>query len=125
LAAVARRASVMVAGDTGPLHLAAAVGTPCVGLYGPTSAARNGPYGTGHRVLAAPDGKMASIDVPSVLDAVLAVIGRRRFGELPDVAGPHCGPQPPARRICVSPGRPRRGYEKTTVGRARHAQRGG
>jgi heptosyltransferase-1 len=76
LAAVARRASVMVAGDTGPLHLAAAVGTPCVGLYGPTSAARNGPYGTGHRVIAAPDGKMASIDVPSVLDAVLAVIGR-------------------------------------------------
>jgi lipopolysaccharide heptosyltransferase I len=76
LAAVARRASVMVAGDTGPLHLAAAVGTPCVGLYGPTSAARNGPYGTGHRVIAAPDGKMASIDVPAVLDAVLAVIGR-------------------------------------------------
>src|SRR5919201_1529820 len=76
LAAVARRATVMVAGDTGPLHLAAAVGTPCVGLYGPTSAARNGPYGTGHRVIAAPDGKMASIDVPAVLDAVLAVIGR-------------------------------------------------
>ncbi len=76
LGAVARRASVMVAGDTGPLHLAAAVGTPCVGLYGPTSAARNGPYGTGHRVIVAPDGKMASIDVPPVLDAVLGVIGR-------------------------------------------------
>jgi len=42
LTAVARRASVMVAADTGPLHLAAAVGTPCVGLYGPTSGARNG-----------------------------------------------------------------------------------
>ena len=76
LAAVARRASVMVAGDTGPLHLAAAVGTPCVGLYGPTSPARNGPYGAGHHVLAAPDGKMASVDVPPVLDAVLEVLGR-------------------------------------------------
>src|SRR5437667_378466 len=76
LAAVTRRASVMVAGDTGPLHLAAAVGTPCEGLYGPTSAARNGPYGAGHRVLAAPDGRMASIDVPPVLEAVLEVLGR-------------------------------------------------
>jgi heptosyltransferase-1 len=76
LAAVVRRASVMVAGDTGPLHLAAAVGTRCVGLYGPTSAARNGPYGAGHRVIAAPDGRMASIEVPPVLDAVLEALGR-------------------------------------------------
>jgi heptosyltransferase I len=53
LIALLRRASVMVAADTGPLHLAAAVGTPCVGLYGPTAAARNGPYGAGHRTLAA------------------------------------------------------------------------
>ena len=43
LAALLRRASVLVAGDTGPLHMAAALGTPCVGLYGPTSVARNGP----------------------------------------------------------------------------------
>ena len=38
-------------GDTGPLHMAAALGTPCVGLYGPTSAERNGPYGQSHRTL--------------------------------------------------------------------------
>ena len=76
LAAVARRASVMVAGDTGPLHLAAAVGTPCVGLYGPTSAARNGPYGVGHRVLSGSDGRMTSIDVAPVVDAVQQVLGR-------------------------------------------------
>ena len=76
LTAVARRASVMVAADTGPLHLAAAVGTPCVGLYGPTSGARNGPYGAGHRVLAAPDGRMASIEVATVLEAVLEVLAR-------------------------------------------------
>jgi len=76
LTAVARRASVMVAGDTGPLHLAAAVGTSCVGLYGPTSGTRNGPYGSGHHVIAAPDGKISSLDVTPVLDAVLEVLAR-------------------------------------------------
>jgi ADP-heptose:LPS heptosyltransferase len=75
LTALVRRASVMVASDTGPLHLAAAVGTPCVGLYGPTRAERNGPYGAGHRTLQAPDGTMASITVPAALAAVLDVLG--------------------------------------------------
>jgi lipopolysaccharide heptosyltransferase I len=42
--ALARRASLFVGGDTGPLHLAAASGTPIVGLYGPTCAQRNGPF---------------------------------------------------------------------------------
>ena len=37
-----------IASDTGPLHLAAAVGTPCVGLFGPMPAERNGPYGPLH-----------------------------------------------------------------------------
>ena len=41
---IARGASVMVSGDTGPTHLAAAVGTPIVGLYGPTRPERNGPW---------------------------------------------------------------------------------
>jgi len=48
LAAIARRATVCVASDTGPLHLAAAVGAPCVGLFGPMPAERNGPYGPQH-----------------------------------------------------------------------------
>jgi heptosyltransferase I len=39
-----QRARLLVGGDTGPLHLAAAVGTPIVALYGPTRAARNGPF---------------------------------------------------------------------------------
>ena len=43
LAALARRASLMVSGDTGPTHIAAALGTPIVGIYGPTRPARNGP----------------------------------------------------------------------------------
>ena len=44
LVALLREASLMVSGDTGPLHLAAAAGTPIVGLYGPTNPARNGPW---------------------------------------------------------------------------------
>lgn len=44
LVAVLRRARFVVAADTGPLHLAAAMGAPVVGLYGPTDPARNGPY---------------------------------------------------------------------------------
>jgi lipopolysaccharide heptosyltransferase I len=45
LAALARRARLFIGSDTGPLHLAAAVETPCVGLYGPWPASRHGPYG--------------------------------------------------------------------------------
>jgi lipopolysaccharide heptosyltransferase I len=45
--ALSRGARVFVSGDTGPLHLAAAVGTPIVGLFGPTSPARNGPFAPG------------------------------------------------------------------------------
>ena len=75
LIALLRRASVMVAADTGPLHLGAALGTPCVGLYGPTSAARNGPYGTRHAALTAPAGAMAALEPPTVLPAVLERLG--------------------------------------------------
>ena len=49
--AVARAARVMVSGDTGPLHLAAAAGTPVVGLYGPTPPGRNGPWDPLDRVV--------------------------------------------------------------------------
>ncbi len=45
LKALLMRADLVVAGDSGPLHLAAALGTPVIGLYGPTDPARNGPYG--------------------------------------------------------------------------------
>lgn len=43
---VAQAAAVLVSADTGPLHIAAALGTPVVGLYGPTDPARNGPWST-------------------------------------------------------------------------------
>jgi ADP-heptose:LPS heptosyltransferase len=51
LAAISRRARLFVGSDSGPLHLAAAVGTPCVGLYGPWPAERHGPYGPQHVVV--------------------------------------------------------------------------
>ena len=44
IVALARAASLVVSGDTGPLHLATAVGTPAVGLFGPTDPVRNGPF---------------------------------------------------------------------------------
>lgn len=40
-------ARCVIAADSGPLHLAAALGTPVVGLYGPTDPARNGPFAAG------------------------------------------------------------------------------
>jgi heptosyltransferase-1 len=74
LIALLRRTNVVVAADTGPLHLAAALGIPCVGLFGPTSPARNGPYGEGHRTLRAPDGRVESIEVAAVLHAVTELL---------------------------------------------------
>lgn len=54
LIALARRIAICIAGDTGPLHLACALGRPVVGIYGPTDPSRNGPYGTRARVLRSP-----------------------------------------------------------------------
>lgn len=54
LIALVRRADLVVAGDTGPLHLAAALDTPVVALFGPTDPARNGPYGARAIVLRNP-----------------------------------------------------------------------
>src|SRR4029453_15959339 len=44
LVALARRAALVVSGDTGPLHIATAVGTPTVSIFGPTDPERNGPW---------------------------------------------------------------------------------
>ena len=44
LVALSRQAALIVSGDTGPLHIAAAVGTPAVAIFGPTNPRRNGPW---------------------------------------------------------------------------------
>lgn len=51
LAWLYRLAALLVTTDSGPMHLAAAMGTPVVALFGPTDPARTGPYGEGHIVI--------------------------------------------------------------------------
>ncbi|HEY2760734.1 MAG TPA: glycosyltransferase family 9 protein [Pirellulales bacterium] len=93
LAELARRAKLFVGSDTGPLHIAAAVGTPCVGLYGPMPAARCGPYGKQHIALqnVAIVGKvknrrrmsnesMLAIGVDDVCAACDTILSRRLLG---------------------------------------------
>jgi len=57
LIAITRRLALVIAGDTGPLHLACALGRPVVGIYGPTDPARNGPFGARSRVLRSPESR--------------------------------------------------------------------
>jgi len=64
LIALTRRASLFVGGDTGPMHLAAALGVPVVALFGPTRPERNGPYATHSAVLRHPE----SVDNSSHVD---------------------------------------------------------
>ena len=86
LAALYQRSALLVTTDTGPMHLAAAVQTPVVALFGPTAPWRTGPYGKGHRVIrTAPDCSpcfkrqcdrhrcrcMTDIDVERVFSAVV------------------------------------------------------
>ncbi len=93
--AMVRRAAVVIAGDTGPLHLAAALGRPVVGLYGPTDPVRTGPYGTGaygrrsrvlrhessredHRRLVATEAGLGLIEVDAVAAAALELLQNGR-----------------------------------------------
>jgi len=83
------RTGLLVGGDTGPTHLAAAMGVPLVALFGPTSPERNGPWGPGAmRVLrdaasvttykrtAEPDAGLMKLSVETVMQAVRELIKR-------------------------------------------------
>ena len=86
LISLTRRSALMVAGDTGPLHLACALGKPVVGIFGPTDPARNGPYGSENRVLrsplskrdhshkAAPEAGLMTITPEAVLGATVELL---------------------------------------------------
>lgn len=92
LIALTRRARLFVGGDTGPMHLAAALQVPVVAIFGPTDPARNGPVGTRSVVLrhpesttsharrAAPDEAMLEIGVDAVVGAARALIARGKRG---------------------------------------------
>ena len=53
LACIYKKARMVISTDSGPMHLAAAVGTPVIALFGPTDPARTGPYGAGHAIIRA------------------------------------------------------------------------
>jgi lipopolysaccharide heptosyltransferase I len=86
LTSLTRRARVFLGGDTGPMHLAAALRVPVVGIFGPTDPARNGPFGTESIVLrrtasvtnhsrrARADEAMLTITPSEVLDAARALL---------------------------------------------------
>ncbi|HXV65080.1 MAG TPA: lipopolysaccharide heptosyltransferase I [Vicinamibacteria bacterium] len=87
-----RKARLLVSGDTGPMHVASALGVPVVGIFGPTDPARNGPFGEADEVVlktvaCGPCYKqrcpgfgnvcMTSIEVEDVLSAVRRKLGSR------------------------------------------------
>ncbi len=74
LIALTRRARLFIGGDTGPLHLAAALRVPVVAIYGPTDPARNGPYGTRSIVLRSPE-SITSHARRAAADAGMLAIG--------------------------------------------------
>jgi lipopolysaccharide heptosyltransferase I len=74
MVALLRRATLVVGGDTGPIHLAAALGVPTVGLYGPTDARRNGPCGLRVVTVQSPSGRMDAIGVEGVLAAAARLL---------------------------------------------------
>lgn len=90
LIALTRRAKLFIGGDTGPMHLAAALQVPVVAIFGPTDPARNGPYRTSnatrsmvlrnpaspttHARNPRPDEAMLEISVDSVVNAARSLL---------------------------------------------------
>lgn len=73
LIALTRRASLFIGGDTGPMHLAAALNVPVVALFGPTDPARNGPFGTPNIVLRNPSSLTSHSRTPEPDSGLLEV----------------------------------------------------
>jgi heptosyltransferase-1 len=74
-----RRARLVIANDSGPLHIAAALGKPTLGLFGPTSAERFGPFPLSeprNNALSSPDDQMSGLKLETVLESVLAILDR-------------------------------------------------
>ena len=76
LASILQHAQLVIGADTGPLHLADALGTRVVGLYGPTNPKRNGPYGQLRRCVSTfeTSKRMESIEVSDVMTMIEKVL---------------------------------------------------
>jgi heptosyltransferase-1 len=92
LACLYRQAELLITTDSGPMHIAAAMETPVVALFGPTDARRTGPYGQSHRVVSmdiacrpcfkkkcATVECMHGIAVSTVFDAVSDILGNAKL----------------------------------------------
>jgi heptosyltransferase-1 len=73
LIALTRRAQIFLGGDTGPMHLAAALGVPVVAIFGPTDPARNGPFGKRNIVLRSPASRTSYAHRSEVDPGMLAI----------------------------------------------------
>lgn len=88
LAALLEKVNLLITNDSGPMHIAAALGTPVVALFGPTDPELTGPYGKGHVVLrkkldcspcfrrACTEGKPVCMETITVEDAAKTVLNR-------------------------------------------------
>jgi len=76
------RARLVVANDSGPLHIAAALGVPTLGLFGPTSPERFGPFPLTeprNNALSSPDKQIAGLSVGTVLTTVRSILARDSY----------------------------------------------
>jgi heptosyltransferase I len=90
LIALTRRARLFIGGDTGPMHLAAALRVPVVAIFGPTDPTRNGPFGTSgiilrspasvtsHKRCSRPEEGLLEITPEQVVEAARQLLGSRR-----------------------------------------------
>jgi heptosyltransferase I len=77
LIALTRRAALFIGGDTGPMHLANALGVPVVAIFGPTDPARNGPYYDPHVVLRSPLSKTSYSHVDTAEPGIRSITVER------------------------------------------------
>lgn len=74
LGGLLRELDLLITVDSGPMHMAAAVGTPTVAIFGPTDPVRTGPYGSAHRVVRG-GSDLAALPAAPVIEAAFAHIG--------------------------------------------------
>ncbi len=83
-----RQAVAVVGVDSGPLHLAAALGKPGVAIFGPTDPARNGPYGSSFTVLRSPNAHISYKRRPEIAPSMREVTPQAVFDALIERLGP-------------------------------------